>query len=207
MSSPLDPYRVLNVRRDARRDEIRAAYRSLAWRWHPDRGGAAEQMIQINQAWRTLGHAARRAAYDAAVLQRSTAPTPTPTAPEAPDAAPTRPLSQRVAEPGIIDYGRYAGWSIADLANHDPNFLEWLVRMPAGRHHSTQIREALSRRERQVAELTPTASPPDGRCSGFERPVRRDRHDGGARAAPPSPSARSVCKVRRKVPFGHCRHD
>ena len=57
-SMPLtsDPYRVLQVRRDADWHEIRAAYRTLAWKWHPDHGGSLEQMIRINQAWRVLGH-------------------------------------------------------------------------------------------------------------------------------------------------------
>jgi hypothetical protein len=151
-----DPYRILNVSRDAERHVIRAAYRALAWRWHPDRGGAAEQMIRINQAWRILGDASRRAAFDAAVVARATAPTPA-AAPAAEDPATVQRPPKAAPEPGVIDFGRYAGWSIDQLAHHDPNFLEWLVRMPAGRPYAGQIRDVLGRRERRQADLAPKA--------------------------------------------------
>lgn len=149
-----DPYRVLNVPHDAERLVIRAAYRALAWKWHPDRGGAAAQMIEINEAWRILGHASRRAAFDAAVVARRTAITPTPAAaPSDPEVAQRPPKA--APEPGVIDFGRYAGWSIDELADHDPDFLEWLVRMPAGRQYATRIRDILDRREQRQAGLAP----------------------------------------------------
>jgi curved DNA-binding protein CbpA len=149
-----DPYRVLKVRRDAKRHEIRAAYRTLAWQWHPDHGGAPGQMIAINEAWRILGHEDRRAAYDAAVL-RPTAAIHRPVTPEhGPTPEPERP-PRSAAEPGVIDYGRYAGWSIDELAMHDPDYLQWLVRMPAGRAYAAQIREIFDRRERQRIERAP----------------------------------------------------
>lgn len=31
-------------------------------------------------------------------------------------------------EPDVIDFGRYAGWRIADVARHDPDYLRWLSR-------------------------------------------------------------------------------
>ena len=34
----------------------------------------------------------------------------------------------------VIDFGRYSGWRIADLAGHDPDYLRWLSR------HSTGVR-------------------------------------------------------------------
>jgi len=66
---------------------------------------------------------------------------------------------QPVTQPGVIDYGRYAGWSIDELANHDLDFLEWLLRMPAGRPYATQIREVLARREGQRVDMAPKPVP------------------------------------------------
>jgi hypothetical protein len=55
----LNGYEVLNIPANATRDEIRAAYRELARRWHPDRflpgperDWANEKMADINAAYR-----------------------------------------------------------------------------------------------------------------------------------------------------------
>jgi hypothetical protein len=67
----IDPYAVLSVPRSATRLEIASAYRRLAKRWHPDAIGPAgsdqvTSMARINEAWRILSDAARRASWDAA---------------------------------------------------------------------------------------------------------------------------------------------
>jgi len=52
-----DPHAVLGVGADADLREITAAYRALAKRWHPDRGGgpdAARRMAEINAAYDLL---------------------------------------------------------------------------------------------------------------------------------------------------------
>jgi molecular chaperone DnaJ len=60
-------YDTLGVGSDATSAEIRAAYRALARRHHPDRGPVdAGAMAAINEAYRVLGEPARRAVYDAA---------------------------------------------------------------------------------------------------------------------------------------------
>lgn len=33
----------------------------------------------------------------------------------------------------MLDFGRYEGWSLGELVVHDPEYLEWLERMPIGR--------------------------------------------------------------------------
>jgi hypothetical protein len=47
-------------------DEIHAAYKRLARRVHPDAGGDERRMATVNEAYRVLCDAGRRAAYDRA---------------------------------------------------------------------------------------------------------------------------------------------
>ena len=66
MTAQEDLYEVLQVGRSADQDVIRAAYRALAQRLHPDRNSspqAAERMKQLNQAYDVLSDPVRRAAY------------------------------------------------------------------------------------------------------------------------------------------------
>ena len=59
-----DYYSILDAGETASQDEIERLYKRLAMRHHPDRGGDAEEMKAINQAYRVLGNAATRRAYD-----------------------------------------------------------------------------------------------------------------------------------------------
>lgn len=62
-----DYYKTLGVERGAAADAIKAAYRKLARRFHPDvskEPNAAERMKEINEAWAVLGDPEKRAAYD-----------------------------------------------------------------------------------------------------------------------------------------------
>ena len=68
----MNEYEVLNIPVTASRDEIRAAYRDLARRWHPDRfmagperDWANEKMAAINAAYRACLDAARQGAGEA----------------------------------------------------------------------------------------------------------------------------------------------
>ena len=61
-----DHYEVLQVARSAEPEVIRAAFRALARKYHPDSGGSVNTMKAINEAWAVLADSARRAAYDAA---------------------------------------------------------------------------------------------------------------------------------------------
>ncbi len=69
MNPDKDYYRILGVLDDAEDIVIRAAYRALAQRYHPDKwqGDAAEatrRMTEINAAYAVLSDPAKRAAYD-----------------------------------------------------------------------------------------------------------------------------------------------
>jgi len=59
-----DYYSILGAAKTASQDEIEQLYKRLAKRHHPDRGGDAEEMKAINEAYRVLGNAASRRAYD-----------------------------------------------------------------------------------------------------------------------------------------------
>src|SRR5918912_633644 len=52
----VDPFAVLDLPPDATPDQVAAAYRRLAKRWHPDRAGAdaALKMVEINLAYDLL---------------------------------------------------------------------------------------------------------------------------------------------------------
>ncbi len=70
MSSDKDYYRIIGVLDDAEDIVIRAAYRALAQRYHPDKwlgdaGEATRRMAEINAAYAVLSDPAKRAAYDA----------------------------------------------------------------------------------------------------------------------------------------------
>jgi hypothetical protein len=59
-----DYYFILGAEQTASQDEIERLYKRLARRHHPDRGGDAEKMKAINEAYRVLRNAATRNAYD-----------------------------------------------------------------------------------------------------------------------------------------------
>jgi DnaJ-class molecular chaperone len=63
-----DYYQVLNLPEDAAAAQVRAAYRELAFRYHPDRNAAdpaaAEKMKQINEAYAVLSQPEKRREYD-----------------------------------------------------------------------------------------------------------------------------------------------
>jgi DnaJ-class molecular chaperone len=57
-------YDILGVKKTAAADEIKRAYRRLASQHHPDKGGDTKKFQEIEEAYRTLGDADRRAQYD-----------------------------------------------------------------------------------------------------------------------------------------------
>jgi curved DNA-binding protein CbpA len=59
-------YEILGIPPDAEPEEIRAAFRRLARRYHPDAGtgSSAEKFREISEAYETLGDANRRRVYD-----------------------------------------------------------------------------------------------------------------------------------------------
>ena len=164
----IDLYEVLQVDRGAEPEVIRAAYRALARKHHPDFGGDASRMAAINDAWGVLGDPSRRAAYDSEPQaagsgqvdpSRPAAQQPTgdgqPAGMTGVGLAGRRPSSQQ-GSGTVLDFGRYAGWTVGSLASHDPGYLEWLARTPIGRRLTGEIAEALARQAVEAAPPRPT---------------------------------------------------
>jgi len=182
MADGFDPYKILQVDSEAEDEVIKAAYRRLARKYHPDLAetpDAAARMASINAAWEMIGDPASRAAYDRVkAADRVTAanpPAPSTTAPPGADRPPTPPTpppevvsrdwtpgrstqgstydeSMRTAEghgaagppPGrpsgtVLTFGRYAGWSLGEVARHDIEYIEWLDRAPIGRNYRSEV--------------------------------------------------------------------
>lgn len=59
-----DYYRSLGVARNATKEEIKKAYRELAHKYHPDKGGDAERFKEINEAYSILSNDEKRSQYD-----------------------------------------------------------------------------------------------------------------------------------------------
>ena len=57
-------YEILGVDKTSTPDQIKQAYRRLASKFHPDKGGDTAQFQQIQQAYAVLGDDAKRAQYD-----------------------------------------------------------------------------------------------------------------------------------------------
>ena len=60
----MDHYQTLGVSPQADEKEIKKAYRKLAGKHHPDKGGDENEFKKIQQAYETLSDPAKRQQYD-----------------------------------------------------------------------------------------------------------------------------------------------
>jgi curved DNA-binding protein CbpA len=239
VAESLDPYKTLQVDPEADDEVIKAAYRGLARKYHPDvavGGDAAARMAAINAAWDLIGDPETRRRYDqdrklrayaAEAAQRdpwsrspdaadpatgpagsggsgagqtasgsggssqadsggTEAPTdatgsaPPRSTPQPPDQVSGDWTSGRSSQgsaygpsmrkadglgaagppPGrpsgsVLNFGRYSGWSLGEVAHADIEYIEWLDRTPIGRQYHDEIDQLLrkaGRRRSQAAE-------------------------------------------------------
>ncbi len=143
-------YKVLMLAETADAEIITVVYRKLAQRFHPDIDQsleAANRMKEINEAYAVLRDAAQRSQYDAWLASRR-------------DRRQSDRLIRRAGEVAygaagapvgppqgsVVDFGRYAGWTLGQIKRADPEFLEWLMRVPMGRSLKEEIGQLLGHR-------------------------------------------------------------
>ena len=146
MEREFDAYRTLQIDPHAETFVVEAAYRALARRYHPD-GDAPDEarMATINHAYALVRTPAARGQYDADRLM-AVGPGPVVVPPaafdpwerKAPVAATPTPTGSTV-----LDFGRYAGWSLHDLVRKDPDYLRWLARHSSGFRYRNEILELI----------------------------------------------------------------
>lgn len=59
-----DYYQILGISCDASEDEIKKAYRKLAHKYHPDKGGDEKKFKEINEAYQILSDKEKKSQYD-----------------------------------------------------------------------------------------------------------------------------------------------
>ena len=153
--SERDVYEVLEVHPRAHQLVIQAAYRVLASIYHPDRdptGTATRKMAELNAAYAKVKTRDLRDAYDRARRARETVAVTVGATQD-----PGRTARRSAQDAGMVDFGRYSGWTITQLAREDPDYLRWLSR------HSSGIRY---RRQIEVALGQPNAATPSERMRG-----------------------------------------
>ncbi len=142
-----DPYRVLQVVPSAEQEVLNAAFRALALKYHPDRdpsSTASRRMAELNAAYALVRDATTRRKYDG---NRNVTATSAST--RATGAVPPPPRSRSAGT--RLPFGRYAGWTLRDLARQDPDYLRWLSRHASGLRYRTEIYQILGRQGASAA--------------------------------------------------------
>jgi DnaJ-class molecular chaperone len=138
-----DPYRILQVQPDADPDVVRAAYRVLARKVHPDASTPIDEseerrMTDLNWAYSVLRDPVKRQLWES---DRRRAAPPTP-AEGATHGAPRGPLGAD-GTGSRLDFGRYEGWTLDEVAKRDPEYLLWLRRHASGARFREEIDQLL----------------------------------------------------------------
>jgi DnaJ-class molecular chaperone len=151
---PPDPrqtyYKTLMLAEIADEEIISTVYRKLAQRYHPDidpSPEAARRMAEVNEAYATLRDAEKRRKYDEwlasrrdrrrsdrLIIQQGEIGFGAAGAPQGPP------------QGSVVEFGRYQGWTLGQIKRRDPEFLEWLMRVPAGSRYRDEIHQILARR-------------------------------------------------------------
>ena len=144
MRDEKDHYKALQVDPEADPEVIKAAYKALARKLHPDddfTGIEEYRLKELTSSYDILRDPAARKAYNLRRAYRMRWPVG-PGLDEAPEEAElTTHLAERVqahldeAEaPDLrrLDFGRYGGHTLREIAQRDPDYLRWLARHSSG---------------------------------------------------------------------------
>ena len=166
-----DYYKTLEVDPEADPDVIAAAYRALA-KGVRAKGDLEEadqiRLAELDLAFAVLSNPAQRRAFDARRSADTVAVGPgippngngNGHAYDAAARLAAGPLSERLAA-GLhgeslgeltITFGRYAGWTLSEIAGSDPEYLQWLSRHSSGIRYRRAILRLL--RDREDAKST-----------------------------------------------------
>ena len=151
-------YKVLMLAETADSEIVATVYRKLAQRYHPDidrSAEAAHRMAEINEAYSILRDTEKRARYDAWLASRRDRRTSDRfirQRGEVPYGEAGTPVGPPIGT--VVEFGRYSGWTLGQIKRHDPEFLEWLMRVPAGR----QLREEIAAMLRPTERVVPRRS-------------------------------------------------
>ena len=138
MADRRDPYRILQVQPGADPDVVKAAYRVLARKVHPDAGPmdptTERKMTDLNWAYAIVRDPIRAQAWESE-HRRAAPPTPgqDPT-----HGASRGPLDADGADLRL-DFGRYEGWTLGEVVRRDPEYLDWLRRHASGARYRDAI--------------------------------------------------------------------
>jgi DnaJ-class molecular chaperone len=146
----LTHYKVLMLAETADQEIISTVYRKLAQRYHPDvdpSAEAARHMAEINDAYSTLRDPDKRRRYDEWLASRRDRRASDKLIRQQGDVAVgAAGPAQGPPSGSLVDFGRYSGWTLGQIKRRDPEFLEWLMRAPAGRVYRAEIEALLGRR-------------------------------------------------------------
>lgn len=146
MHRDFEAYRVLQIDPRAEGFVLEAAYRALARHYHPDgRSPNVERMAAVNRAYDLVRTPERRRQYDAERL-KAVGPGAVMVPPTKFEPWSLRTAAKQQAEAAtslVLNFGRYSGWSLKDVARQDPDYLRWLVRHPSGFRYRAEILELL----------------------------------------------------------------
>ena len=136
-------YKILMVAEIADAEIISTVYRKLVQRYHPDvdpTAEAARKMAELTEAYSILRDPEKRAKYDQWLASRRDRRASDRLIKQQGD-IPYGPAGVPQGPPigSVVEFGRYAGWTLGQIKRADPGFLEWLMRVPAGRQYRDEI--------------------------------------------------------------------
>ena len=169
----INHYKMLEVDPEADPDVIEAAYRALSRKLRPEKdltGTHRVRQAELDYSFAILSNSIQRRAYDTRLAEGMI--------PVGPGNGHQQELTPRLAAGALservlagmnaeslgslkLDFGRYTGWTLTELAAQDPDYLRWLSRHSSGIRYRRAILRLLREQEelRQPLHVSPSPSP------------------------------------------------